>query len=955
VEPRKWLVCALIAAGTSALGAECGFHEPKGHALFASPQSNPLALSRKGDRLYVANTTSGSVSVVDTRSRRVLEEIAVGIAPVGIALRPDGSQLWVANHVSDSVSVVDTDRRSPTYHQVVATVQDLDAAGVTRFDEPVAIAFASDSKAYVSLSSRNEIAVVEIGEGGYRVRPQRIRITAQEPRALAVRDGRLYVAAFESSNQTEMSSCARGDDPPQCTFGPLGFEEPFQGFNIVVDPDAPDRDLFVFDTRDESLVDVVSHVGTLLYGVAVGGGGRVFVTHTDARNAVNGLDGGDLADLDNRIYLNRVAAIDCGGDACRFEPTRDLFDLEPLPPQPVPAGRQLATPYGVAVSGDDSVLVATAAASSRVFSLDARDGSLLDVLDVGPTPRGIALESHLRTGRPRRAYVLETLGNAVTVVDVSHPERLRALATIPVGRDPTPEAVRLGRIAFNDAGASSSGTFACASCHPDAHTDQLLWRIGAACSPVLSDICGLHEARTTQPVRGLRNTLPLHWDGTLGDPFGGPNGSVGVGNDGGVDCALDDADGDHDCFLDLVQESLSGVMCDQAGPCPRGGNRLSEAERDHMATFLASVWHPPARSRAVDDGTSASALDGFADFFVDQGGLDRGTCADSTSRCHVLPLLSSTNGTNRGLRSRDAPSLRGLTDRHVMLAEGANSSEEMLLFMNDPQGLEPPFAGARPSEFPYDPALGADERSTFAVGFLAFRPALNVGPVDIFQMLEEVSTGTSGATGRQVTLGAATLSGGAEAATLALLEELEAADARGVVSLEGELAREPRRRAPDAVSYLARRLVYLVGVEETPRDELLAAARAGEITLTLTAQLPSRFAEGVHRQPLIAPLPGAGETGDPDLPVLPGDNPVTLEGIDVRPGALLLVDGQPTSGAVECVDGAFEPEFCSSQRVSIRLDAPPAAPGLHLLQIQNPQGPLSNELPLCVGGSAACR
>jgi hypothetical protein len=175
------------------------------------------------------------------------------------------------------------------------------------------------------------------------------------------------------------------------------------------------------------------------------------------------------------------------------------------------------------------------------------------------------------------------------------------------------------------------------------------------------------------------------------------------------------------------------------------------------------------------------------------------------------------------------------------------------------------------------------------------------------------------------------------------------------VSLEGELAREPRRRAPDAVSYLARRLVYLVGVEETPRDELLAAARAGEITLTLTAQLPSRFAEGVHRQPLIAPLPGAGETGDPDLPVLPGDNPVTLEGIDVRPGALLLVDGQPTSGAVECVDGAFEPEFCSSQRVSIRLDAPPAAPGLHLLQIQNPQGPLSNELPLCVGGHAACR
>ena len=55
------------------------------------------------------------------------------------------------------------------------------------------------------------------------------------------------------------------------------------------------------------------------------------------------------------------------------------------------------------------------------------------------------------------------------------------------------------------------------------------------------------------PIRGLKNTLPLHWDGTLGDPFGGGNGAVGLGGAGGTDCSLGDADGDHDCFLDLVQ------------------------------------------------------------------------------------------------------------------------------------------------------------------------------------------------------------------------------------------------------------------------------------------------------------------------------------------------------------------------------------------------------------------
>lgn len=117
------------------------------------------------------------------------------------------------------MSVIDADPASETYHQVIATVQDLDASGVTRFDEPVGIAFASDAKAYVALSSRDEIAVVDIGEDGPTVRPGRIPIAAQEPRAIAVAGGRLYVAAFESGNQTEMSHCGVADGTDQCTFG----------------------------------------------------------------------------------------------------------------------------------------------------------------------------------------------------------------------------------------------------------------------------------------------------------------------------------------------------------------------------------------------------------------------------------------------------------------------------------------------------------------------------------------------------------------------------------------------------------------------------------------------------------------------------------------------------------------------------------------------------------------
>jgi YVTN family beta-propeller protein len=951
---RLLLGAVLVAAG-------CRTHEtPGGRAHFASPQVAPLALAADG-LLYVAHTPSDKVHVVDTGTRRVLGEIDVGIEPVSLALRPDGRQLFVSNHVSDSVAVIDTDPRSPNRHHVVEIIQDLDPRGATRFDEPVGIAFASDDKAYVALSSRNEIAVLVREGERWQVRPERIRITAQEPRAIAVRDGRLYVLAFESSNQSELSNCARGDDPPQCSFGPLD-PPPTDGklpkHHIVIDPDVPDRDLFVFDTADEKPLDVVEHVGTLLYGLAVGPGGRVFVAHTDARNHVNGLHGGRLDDLDNRMYLNRIARVACAGKACAFEPEKDVFALEPAPPEQPENGRQLATPYAIAVSDDGRTLVATAAASGRVFRVDAESGHVQDVLDVGHLPRGIALRSG-PDGTPETAWVWNSLDSTLSVVDLRAPGDLAPLATLDVGHDPTPEAVRRGRIAFESASASSSGTFACGSCHPDAHMDQLIWRIGGGCDKSVSPLCGLPAPRTTKPIRGLRHTLPLHWDGALGDPFGGPNGAVGLKGDGGTDCALGDADGDHDCFLDLVRVSLSEVMCDHH-PCS-ADERLPTADQGDMATFLASVWHPPGRSRAIDDRVSESALAGFSDFFTDQGGIDRGSCADTAQQCHVLPLGVSTNGTAPVTAAFDAPGVIGLTDRYMQQSIGGNSSEEMLHFMNAPYGLQGAFDGTPPSKFPYDPEKGYDEASTFAVGFLYFR--VDMGPdassVDIFQMVEEMSTGSSGATGRQVLLDANTLETGEATATQALLTALEAADARGVVQLGGEATRlQPQPNGSQPVAYVPERNAYRVGNGELARDALLDEARTGALRVALTARLPAHFGDGAEtQQPLLSVLGiGPGPTGDPALPVLtPGVRGFTLRGIEVAEGARIHVDGELARGQVLCAGGKFAPRFCDTERVEVRLAAPPTSPGLHLVQLQNPQGPLSNELPVCVPPIERCR
>ena len=59
-----------------------------GAAADEPPHRSPiaLALSADGSRLLTANQTSGTVSLVDTRSGRVLDEVATGEKPAGVAI-----------------------------------------------------------------------------------------------------------------------------------------------------------------------------------------------------------------------------------------------------------------------------------------------------------------------------------------------------------------------------------------------------------------------------------------------------------------------------------------------------------------------------------------------------------------------------------------------------------------------------------------------------------------------------------------------------------------------------------------------------------------------------------------------------------------------------------------------------------------------------------------------------
>ena len=448
-----------------------------GHPVFASPHAKPIVIN--GSYAYVTNTPSDTVDVVAIASERVVARIDVGIAPVGLAVRPDGNEVWVAYHVSDSVSVIDTDPDSATFHQVIATIQDIDAATLsTRFDEPVGIAFASNTKAYVTLSPSNQVAIVS-GES-YSVTGH-LPIRAQDPRAITVQGNRLFVIPFESNNQSQLSGCTSEKiDGDICTFDAV--EHVFSNNNvlsvnydadIIKNPLLPDRDLYIINTADDTLLEVVNTVGTLLYGIAVDSGGRVFVSQTDARNTANGRAGTEkdgLEEMENRAFLNQVTMVDCQGLSCS-EPV--FYDLEPLPPSHPEPGMGLATPFGIQVSEDDSTLIVTAASSDKLFTMDANTGEVLGRTTVGSVPRGVALLAD-GDGKPTQGWVLNTVGNTVSVVDLTSLGNPTLKTTITMN-DPTDAEVKKGRIAFNDANASSTGTFSCESSHPDGGTDQLIW------------------------------------------------------------------------------------------------------------------------------------------------------------------------------------------------------------------------------------------------------------------------------------------------------------------------------------------------------------------------------------------------------------------------------------------------------------------------------------------------
>lgn len=67
-----------------------------------------VALSPDGDRAYVANLGSSSVSAIDTAAGTVVSTVATDAAPYALAVSPDGARVYLADGAAGAVSVYAT-------------------------------------------------------------------------------------------------------------------------------------------------------------------------------------------------------------------------------------------------------------------------------------------------------------------------------------------------------------------------------------------------------------------------------------------------------------------------------------------------------------------------------------------------------------------------------------------------------------------------------------------------------------------------------------------------------------------------------------------------------------------------------------------------------------------------------------------------------------------------------
>jgi len=629
----------------------------------------PVAVAPRNDNeVWVVNHLSDSVSVIDlsVAPPRVVRTLLVGDEPRDIVFAgPGGNRAFITTaHRGQHSPYPDGDYAVPGIGRADVWVFDASSLGasmggtpltiVTLFgDRPRALAVTPDrSKVYAAVfrsgnqtTAIGEVLVCDIGQSvpcniAGTSYPARMPLPWTNSAGIQSREAGLMVGFDPGSGQWR--------------------DEAGNDWSNAVPRSIPDLDVFEIDANAATPVELgaVSGVGTILFNMIVNPvNGNVYVTNTDANNRVRfegvgnyvGVLGpkpsGDPASVRGNLHKARITVLDASGDdtgtpATEFSVVpRHLNKHIPYGVNPAPADtrlRSVATPLQMAISDDGSTLYVAGFGSDAVAVYDTtaleNDSFVPDAANLIPIverPVGVALDdpgNRLYVATRNRFYVVDTTDNSILQTNFFF--------------DPESFVLRNGRkFLYNATFSSGNGEASCSSCHVFGDTDGIAWDLGdpdgtpvpnpnpAPPAVVGTGVDNLQPfdtnkgPMTTQSLRGLKFSGPMHWRGDRTGPECSPTPSDPA-------CA---ARGFND--FNVAFPGLVG----------RDEGELDPADMQAFTDFALQITYPPNPIRALDNSLTAQEQAGLA--------LYTGRVTDGVancSGCHQLDRAQGFFGTGGG-------------------------------------------------------------------------------------------------------------------------------------------------------------------------------------------------------------------------------------------------------------------------------------------------------------------
>ncbi len=467
-----------------------------------------------------------------------------------------------------------------------------------------------------------------------------VTLFSDTPRALAVSPdgGRVYAAAFQSGNRTTIIPETAVPDG----FGPDGVPGPatdaagkpapeiglivkFNGTHWVdelnrvwddkVKFSLPDKDVFVINANANPPAQLRGKagyyrgVGTVLFNMVVNPvNGKVYVSNTEAGNDKRFEGPGEFAGHSVRGHLHesRITVLGPAGSVAPRHLNKHINYAECCDAVPnAENDKSLALPQQMAVTSDGRTLYVATLGTSKIGVFDTRaleddtfTPNAADQIKVsGGGLTGLVLDED-----EQRIYTLSRFDNSIAVIDTVSGTQVAHVAM----HNPEPPSVVAGRPFLYDTSFSSShGDSSCASCHVFGDFDSLAWDLGNPDGevidnpgPFMSTLFNLvtqqpmepihHPMKgpmTTQSLRGMANSGPMHW---RGDRTGGNDTPTAQPDSGAFD--------ERAAF-----GKFNGAFHDLLGR----NSVIPKADMDAFTDFILQVTYPPNPNRPLNNVLTA--------------------------------------------------------------------------------------------------------------------------------------------------------------------------------------------------------------------------------------------------------------------------------------------------------------------------------------------------------------